>query len=127
VAEDIEAIFNKDPQHVCILQGPVAVKNLKVKDEPIKDLLGNINSYLIHQFLECQYWGDESKIPTVDYLSPKPIASSQEVVSLGVEREVAEGVVSYSLGKDIPDASLWLEILAGSPHLDNNCPGTFIH
>jgi hypothetical protein len=70
------------------------VKNLKVKDEPIKNLLGNINAYLIRRLLECWYGGDESKIPTVDYLSPKPVASSQEVVSLGVEREVAEGVVS---------------------------------
>jgi fatty acid synthase subunit alpha len=65
-AEDIEDVFNQDPQRVCILQGPVAVKHSKVKDEPIKDLLGNINSYLIRQLLEHRYAGDESRIPTTD-------------------------------------------------------------
>ncbi|KAG1876145.1 hypothetical protein C8R48DRAFT_768989 [Suillus tomentosus] len=40
------AVFNQDPQRVCILQGPAAVKYSTVKDEPIKDLLGNITSCL---------------------------------------------------------------------------------
>ncbi|KAJ6520570.1 hypothetical protein C8R45DRAFT_1058526 [Mycena sanguinolenta] len=73
-AEDIEAVFDQDPQRVCILQGPMAVKHSKVKDEPIKDLLGNINSALIQRLLEFRYAGDESKAPTVDYLSAKPAA-----------------------------------------------------
>ena len=33
--EDIKAVFDQDLQCVCILQGPVAVKHSKVKDEPI--------------------------------------------------------------------------------------------
>lgn len=55
-----------------ILQGPMAVKHSKVKDEPIKDLLGNINSALVQHLLESRYGGDESKVPTIDYLSATP-------------------------------------------------------
>ncbi|KAJ3531879.1 hypothetical protein NM688_g7509 [Phlebia brevispora] len=40
--EDIDAIFDRDLQRVCIVKGPIAIKHSKVKDESIKDLLGNI-------------------------------------------------------------------------------------
>jgi len=89
------------------------VKHSKVKDEPIKDLLGNINSYLIQKLLEQFYTGDESRIPTVEYLSQKPVAPSSVVFPSGIQREVVDDEVTYRLGKDIPDASLWLETLAG--------------
>jgi hypothetical protein len=39
--------LDQDPQRVFILRGPVAAKHSKVKDTPIKDLLGNINTTLI--------------------------------------------------------------------------------
>jgi hypothetical protein len=60
--------FGQDPEHICILQGPVAAKQSKIKDEPIKDLLGNINSSLVNNLLQRVYGGDASKIPTIDYL-----------------------------------------------------------
>jgi fatty acid synthase subunit alpha len=62
-AEGIEAVFDQDPQRVCIFQGPVAVKHSKVKDEPIKDLLGNINSTLVDKLVQHIYNGDVGKIP----------------------------------------------------------------
>ena len=74
-AEDIEAVFDQDPQRVCILQGPVAVRHSKVKDEPIKELLGNNNPSLMKRLLETRYSGDESKIPVVDYLSVTPTST----------------------------------------------------
>ena len=39
-----------------------------VKDEPVKDLLGNINKALIQRLLERKYGGDMSIVPTIDYL-----------------------------------------------------------
>ncbi|CUA68512.1 fatty acid synthase subunit beta, fungi type [Rhizoctonia solani] len=68
-AEDIEAVFDQDPQRVCILQGPVAVKHTKVADEPIKDILDNVESGLVSKFLEKYYDGDESK---VGYIGAQP-------------------------------------------------------
>ncbi|KAJ7808682.1 hypothetical protein B0H14DRAFT_3761317 [Mycena olivaceomarginata] len=110
-AEDIEAVFDQDPQCVCILQGPMAVKHSKVKDEPIKDLLGNINSALIQRLLDFRYAGDESKVPTVDYLSAKPAALPAVP---NVKRSEANGEVIYEFGTALPDTSLWLDTLAGS-------------
>jgi hypothetical protein len=53
---------------VCLYpSGPVAVKHTEVKDKPIKDLLGNVNSTLVDKLVQHVYNGDVSKIPTVDY------------------------------------------------------------
>uniref|UniRef100_A0A0W0EUQ4 Putative fatty acid synthase n=1 Tax=Moniliophthora roreri TaxID=221103 RepID=A0A0W0EUQ4_MONRR len=109
-AEDIEAVFDQDPQRVCILQGPVAVKHSKVKDEPIKDLLGNINSSLIDRLLERKYGGDKSKVPTVDYLAVSPSPSK---VPSTIKRTESKGEVVYEFGKTLPTVSEWLEVLAG--------------
>jgi fatty acid synthase subunit alpha len=87
------------------VRGPVAVKRSKIKDEPIKDLLGNINSYLIRKLLEQCYAGGESRIPTVEYLSQKPVAPSSVVFPSGIQREVVDDEVTYRFGKDIPDVS----------------------
>ncbi|KAI0685962.1 fatty acid synthase [Cytidiella melzeri] len=116
-AEDIEAVFDQDPQRVCILQGPVAVKHSVIKDEPIKDLLGNITSRLAQKLLDRLYGGDVAKVPTLDYLGSKPVALSGEVISrLGVHQSVSVNEIVYNVGNSIPDTSLWLETLAG-PHL----------
>ena len=47
----------------------LAVKWLMVKDEPVKDLLGNINKALIQRLLERKYGSDMSVVPTIDYLA----------------------------------------------------------
>jgi enoyl reductase-like protein len=112
-AEDIEAVFDQDPQRVCILQGPVAVKHSKVKDEPIKSLLGNVVSYLVEQVLNHYYAGDKSAIPTVEYLSVIPPSISQMPAICSVRCEVGDGQKSFMIGDNIPDASTWLETLAG--------------
>jgi enoyl reductase-like protein len=48
---------------VAILQGPVAVRHLIKKDEPVEEMLDNVVSGLTAKVLECFYGGDESKIP----------------------------------------------------------------
>ncbi|KAI0787467.1 fatty acid synthase [Fomes fomentarius] len=107
-AEDIDAVFDQDPQRVCILQGPVAVKHSKVKDEPIKDLLGNITSLLVEKLVDRLYGGDKSKIPTVEYLSPSP-----RPVSVPIAPAVSGNTATYTIGAVVPDTSAWLEVIAG--------------
>lgn len=87
------------------------MKHSVVKDEPIKDLLGNINSSLVQRLLELRYDGDESKVPTADYLTvaPAPLPS----LPSSVLRTESEGEVTYKFGETLPEASQWLEILAG--------------
>jgi fatty acid synthase subunit alpha len=109
-AEDIEAVFDQDPQRVCILQGPVAVKHAKVKDEPIKDILGNVTSVLVEKLIDRVYGGDTNKISTVDYLGAKPAVVSQ---LNGIKKAESANEVTYALGATLPDVSSWLETLAG--------------
>ncbi|KAI0635636.1 fatty acid synthase [Trametes polyzona] len=107
-AEDIDAVFDQDPQRVCILQGPVAVKHSKVKDEPIKDLLGNITSILVEKLVDRLYAGDKSKIPTVEYLAPAPRALPPAITPA-----ISGNVATYVVGQSVPEASAWLETIAG--------------
>lgn len=103
-------MFDQDPQRVCILQGPVAVKHSKMKDEPIKDMLGNINAGLVEKLLQTQYGGDTSKVPIVDYLGAHPASSS---LPKYVTRNFKGDEIVYSIGSIIPDTAVWLETLAG--------------
>ncbi|KAJ7060332.1 hypothetical protein C8F01DRAFT_1220130 [Mycena amicta] len=108
--EDIEAVFDQDPQRVCVLQGPMAVKHSKVKDEPIKDLLGNVHSELVQRLLASKYNGDASKVPTVDYLSAQPVAAP---VVPCIKATEGKNEVVYEFVDRLPKTSVWLETLAG--------------
>jgi fatty acid synthase subunit alpha len=88
----------------------VAAKGSIVKDEPVKELLGNINSILIQRLLERKYNGDEASIPTIDYLSPP---SRTPIDLLNVKRLNGKDEVTYEIGEAVPEATLWLETLAG--------------
>ncbi|KAK7027725.1 hypothetical protein R3P38DRAFT_3520793 [Favolaschia claudopus] len=114
-AEDIEAVFDQDPQRVCILQGPMAVKHSKIKDEPIKDLLGNINSALIQLLLDFRYGGDANKVPTVDYLSIAPAAVP---TATQIKRPEVNGEVVY--GTALPDTASFSDV-------DYHCPRHILH
>ncbi|KAH7913599.1 hypothetical protein BJ138DRAFT_606981 [Hygrophoropsis aurantiaca] len=110
-AEDIEAVFDQDPQRVCILQGPVAVKYATVKDEPIKDMLDNITTNLVQKLLARSYGGDANKVPAVQYLAPHP----EEVETPSdVEHEETPSSVTYTIGQSLPETSEWLQVISGS-------------
>jgi fatty acid synthase subunit alpha len=111
-AEDIEAVFDQDPQRVCILQGPVAVKHATVKDQPIKEMLGGINDGLVKKLLESTYRGDASRVPIADYLGDHASTSGSTVPS-GVKEESTSTGTTYTIGKVVPEANAWLETLAG--------------
>lgn len=113
-------MFDQDPQRVCILQGPVAVKYCTTTQQPIADLLGGIESSLADQLLKEFYDGDESKIPTIDYLAPEPkvqdteaflsknhIAHTVEPTSEGGEKHI------YTINGVLPPTGEWLDTLAG--------------
>ena len=78
-----------------------------MKDEPIKDLLGTINSSLINKLINARYGGDTSKIPTIDYLNVKPTSVPSVA---GIEHD---GIVSYKLDQILPETAPWLETIAG--------------
>jgi fatty acid synthase subunit beta len=108
-AEDIEAVFDRDPQRVCILQGPMAVKHSTVVDEPIKDILGNIEGLLAAKILERYYGNDETKVPRIDYIGSRPGKAKNGLVDATVEGDLR----TLKLGKKIPATDEYLEVLAG--------------
>jgi len=119
-AEDVEAVVDQDPQRTCILQGPVAVKHSKIVDEPIKDILGNIEQGLISRLLEKTYGGDESKVPSEAYLARKaaitsPVAAAK---SYGIKQSSKTGsdgstIQIYDISQELPSHGDWLETLSG--------------
>ena len=64
-----------------------------VKDVPVKDLLGNINKALIQQLLERKYGGDQSAVPTIDYLAVQPKTVLKSLP--GVTRTEAGNTVTF--------------------------------
>ncbi|GAA5867928.1 hypothetical protein JCM8547_003416 [Rhodosporidiobolus lusitaniae] len=119
-AEDIEAVFDQDPQRVCILQGPVAVKHCTSTQTPIAEMLGGIETSLVQKVLEEYYGGDESKIPTIDYLAPEPAAVDRE--ALAAANAISHSVEPlgdggekhvYAINGVLPATGDWLDALAG--------------
>ena len=108
-AEDIDAVFDQDPQRVCILQGPMAVKHSTVADEPIKDMLGNIEGLLVKKILAKFYNNDESAVPSIDYIGAQPGSPKKGLVSETVEGDVR----TLQIGKNVPSIDDWLEVVAG--------------
>ncbi|KAK4705985.1 hypothetical protein P7C70_g226, partial [Phenoliferia sp. Uapishka_3] len=117
-AEDIEAVFDQDPQRVCILHGPVAAKHCKTTTQPIADLLGGIEKSLADKLLAEYYNGDASQIPTIAYLapSPEPVDPTLLVnnhIAHTVE-DVPEGTKHvYHINGVLPPTGDWLDTLAG--------------
>ena len=70
------------------------------KDEPVKDLLGNINRALIQRLLECKYSGDKSAVPTIDYLAVQSNAVPETLP--GVTCTEVGNSVTYKFGSELP-------------------------
>ncbi|KAF8638240.1 hypothetical protein AX17_002262 [Amanita inopinata Kibby_2008] len=111
-AEDIDAVFDQDPERVCILQGPVAAKGSLIKDEPVKDLLGNINTSLIERLLQHKYGGDIQSVPVIDYMSPQPVIPSR--LPPCILHSEGDDKIVYEVGHRVPPTAVWLNALAGS-------------
>ena len=110
-AEDVEAVFDQDPQRICIFQGPVAAKWSMVKDEPVKDLLGNINKARpIQRLLERKYGSDKSSVPTIDYLAVQPKTVPKSLP--GVTRTEAGNTATLSTCAYLYAFWIWIFVAA---------------
>ena len=77
----------------------------------MKELLGNISATLMQRLLERKYGGDETSIPSADYLSA--LASGKTVDLSGVGRIDGKYQIHHKIGAAAPDTASWLETLAG--------------
>lgn len=94
------------------MQGPVAAKHATKKDEPIGELLGNVESSLVAKILEQYYNNDPSKVPVVDFLDHTPNDTSVESME-NVEVISETTSKTYNVTSTLPDASAWLHLLSG--------------
>ena len=83
-----------------------------MKNEPVKDLLGNINKALIQWLLECKYGGNKSAVPTNNYLAVqcKPVPKTLPSIT---HAEVGNSV-TFKFGSKLPETESWFQTSAGS-------------
>lgn len=113
-------MFDQDPQRVCILQGPVAVRHCTSTQIPIATMLGDIQDELVERVLADYYGGDATQVPDIDYLAPQP--KPVDPVSFAAEHDVAHAVEDladgakkhvFSINGVLPPTGEWLAALAG--------------
>jgi len=104
-AEDTRLSLTKS-QRVCILKVLSVCEWLMVKDEPVKDLLGNINKALIQRLLKCKY--------DVTVCSPyRLLASRVRLSELSLALSTRSWyLVTFKLGSKLPETKagfmIWL-------------------
>lgn len=92
--------------------GPVAVKHCTRVDEPIGEMLGGVESQLAKKLLDRYYGGDESKVPTVDYIGAKPVLQTGPLAGVEVSTEGSRKVYQFA-SSGLPSVDAWVETLAG--------------
>lgn len=89
------------------------MKHSVVANEPIKELLGNIESGLTKKLLATFYDDDESAVPTIDYIGGTTPLSPSIIKKHGIEVATDEEITEYKFGTSLPLLNCWLECLAG--------------
>jgi len=116
-SEDLGAVPGQDIGRVAILQGPVAVRYSTRVDEPVGDILDNINQGFVDA-LRLRYPGEE-EIPTVDYLGGPQVrpVSERDIPQVRRTERYEEGreilVLNLPTEGALPDAALYRDYLAG--------------
>lgn len=120
-SEDIDAVVGQDPERVCILQGPIAVKHAKKINEPTRDILDGVVKTHADLILNELYGADEKKVPTTIWFggsqvtvpakTPTGFTKSEE------KREDGSRVIKLSLAEtsesELPEDGAWLSIVSG--------------
>ncbi|KAF8295330.1 hypothetical protein DL93DRAFT_2103254 [Clavulina sp. PMI_390] len=99
-AQDIDAVFDQDPQRVAIRRGPVAIKHARVAIQPIKDMLGGVVQCAIKKLPETQQGGDSASVLDL-------------AISYAIDVSTSGNKTVYKIGSSLPPTEEWLETLAG--------------
>ncbi|KAI9848828.1 MAG: beta subunit of fatty acid synthetase [Sclerophora amabilis] len=114
-SEDLAAVVGQDVGRTCILQGPVAARHSKIIDEPIKDILSDINKAHIASIIRDVYGSNEAAIPRVEYFGGKEAEVKSDENGWTVYQ--SKGKTAFSIPDSpntiLPDTTAWLELLAG--------------
>ena len=83
------------------------------KDEPIKELLGDVESALIEKILTQYYQGDLNQIPSMEYIGGLLPRLPADISLPGVDVTTNESSTTYKVHTAVADPTQWLEVLAG--------------
>lgn len=113
-SENIEAVVDQDVGRTCILHGPVAAKYSTRINEPIKEILGNINASHISNILAERYEGKANAVPAIEHFAFEP-ASLPQPAALDQISITAEGdCITYTITSEtLPSAESWYSSIAG--------------
>ncbi|KAJ1733092.1 fatty acid synthase alpha subunit Lsd1, partial [Coemansia biformis] len=112
-SEDVDSLVDQDVQRVGIQQGPVAAQYSTIVNEPVKDILDGIYLGHIASLVERLHDGDESSIPTTDYIGGDPAVA---VLPGAVRIEESEAERAFWMPSEedqLPELDAWLLALAG--------------
>lgn len=117
-SEDLDSVFDRDPERVAILYGPVAARHSSHYNVPIKEMLGGVEQKLIDLMLNRYYGGDPKRVPQVDYLGKKPLPIGLDLLARTHEIKVEQiGNMTElrlpSQAAHLPKSNVWLDALAG--------------
>ncbi|KAJ2669644.1 fatty acid synthase alpha subunit Lsd1, partial [Coemansia sp. RSA 1085] len=106
-SDDLDSVFDQDPQRLLVQQGPVAAKYSTVIDEPVREILDSIYHGHINLLVERLYCGNKERIPFVESVAVEPLVGSVIMQESDTER-------TFSINVELPDQDKWLRLLAGS-------------
>lgn len=113
-AEDLDAVVGQDPGRVCILHGPVAAGYSTKANQPVKEILDEINDYHVQALKDAGV-----PVSRDVWFGGQPIAYPVDLAkALAVEVIGAGGqpVSQFQLPAEepaLPTPCQWLEVLAG--------------
>jgi fatty acid synthase subunit beta len=123
-SEFIEAVVDRDPQRVCILQGPVATKFANKANVPVKEILDDVRDGHIEAVLQRYYSGKGESVPTREYLTYFPSASDSVTSDWAqIMQRSALNIISSCIGEkqvfeigsgNVPSNEQWLSALTSN-------------
>ncbi|KAG9018664.1 3-oxoacyl-[acyl-carrier-protein] synthase [Tulasnella sp. 427] len=120
VAEDIEAVLDRDPYRVCTLEGSIAAKNRTLVNESISELLHNIEADLAKRILESFVQGTAyPENPLQRLISPHTPTS---VVIKGSAQTYGPHQADFDAVRVVRGASSSLKNAPGHPSRSSSAP-----
>ncbi|KAJ2171180.1 beta subunit of fatty acid synthetase, partial [Coemansia sp. RSA 532] len=109
-------------QRVLIPHGPVSAAYSTQIDQPLAEIMDDINQGVVQGLLTAQYGSDPEAVPAVAYIGDDPSAPTCPVPatilnSADSDPSLATVERTYELPADerlLPDAATWASVLSGS-------------
>ncbi|UJO25015.1 Fatty acid synthase beta subunit hexB [Fulvia fulva] len=110
-SEDVDSLVGKDVQRACIIQGPVAVRQSIIHDEPVRDILDNICNYHIESLSQAGV--TPGSISKQDNGIPRSVKKSVPGVQISIDKSTVRCEV-LKTDRLPPEMDALIEHIVGS-------------